>query len=577
MAHRSPEALLGQTLGGRFRVLYTIASGGMGTVYEARDEVLSRRVAIKVIRGDHLVDPALRARFKREALATAAVSHPSLVALHDLSLDSDPPFFVMELVDGAPLEELLSREQRIPWQRAAKIAIDAFEGLDALHAAGVVHRDIKPSNLMIVGSGPTERCRLIDLGVARLITAPIDDARTATGVAVGTPAFMAPEQLAGERVGPAADLWAMGVVLYKCIVGFHPFSTQRAQAAPLRVHEIVRDVPAELGELVASLLAHAPEDRPRSAGHVARQLRSLRQRAGVSEAASPEAARVDGEQSSPGASQNNAPIGRPAAALDGGLSSTIVAPPLRRSATPIVIGIAIGAVITVAGGLAVQSMARSTAQSPESFSSNSVIAVDDRVPLAPRASAETQDTGIASVADPVVSHRVASPTVGLGRDRARLPAVPERPIEAQPVETATNPAVVAASRAPQPRSTPVEAASPWSGAPAVVLPSSPGNRPGNRLSVQYSSAAGRAIRDAVAPDATPRLERCVDPRTHYAQRLFGSYRVRITEEGAVEEIHVVAHDGTDVERQCIERALRAVRWPVTASRYDTYVRATVQL
>ncbi|MBL8683006.1 MAG: protein kinase [Myxococcales bacterium] len=581
MVSRSPEALVGQTLGGRFRVLYIIASGGMGTVYEARDEVLARRVAIKVIRGDHLVDTALRARFKREALATAAVSHPALVALHDLSLDSDPPFFVMELVDGVALEDILAREQRIAWTRAATLAADALEGLDALHVAGVVHRDIKPSNLMIVGSGPAERCRLIDLGVARLMTAPIDDARTATGVAVGTPAYMAPEQLAGERVGPAADLWAMGVVLYKCIVGFHPFSASRSQGPLKPAHEINPEVPAELGALVSSLLAHNPADRPQSAGLVARRLRALLpHRAAVAMAPSPLPAAAN--VSTPGASHSA--LAAPVAMAH--TQSTVpslpsqTAPERTRTFAPVAVGIAIGVTIAAGGAVALQSWARQPTTTAQ-VGPISAVAIDERVPLVVRASGEGADARVAP-SEP----RVAEPAIANGaRPRPRaatdsgITVVIAHANTAPPSNEHTTPAAVIERPATTTVSSlePATNAAPFSGPPAVVLPSSPGNRPGNRLSVQYSSTAGRGVRDAVAPLVTPRLERCVDPRTHYAMRLLTNYRVRVNPDGSIESLHPVAHEGTDTERACIERALRAVSWPATGARYDTSVRATVQL
>jgi serine/threonine-protein kinase len=135
----SAPSLAGQLVGGRFRILYAIAAGGMGAVYEARDEQLGRRVAIKVIRPELLGDPVARARFRREALATAAVTHPGLVTLHDVALDGDPAYFVMELIDGQTLDTLLHREARLFWPRALRLALDVLDALEALHAAGIVH------------------------------------------------------------------------------------------------------------------------------------------------------------------------------------------------------------------------------------------------------------------------------------------------------------------------------------------------------------------------------------------------------------------------------------------------------
>ena len=138
MSAEPATSLIGLTLGGRFLIRYPIASGGMGAVYEAEDTLLGRAVALKVVRADLLPDPRTKERFRREALATAAVTHPALVTLFDLSLDTTPPFLVMELIDGTTVDELLAREGRVAWPRAVRWTLDVLDALDG--PLGVVFR-----------------------------------------------------------------------------------------------------------------------------------------------------------------------------------------------------------------------------------------------------------------------------------------------------------------------------------------------------------------------------------------------------------------------------------------------------
>ncbi|MCB9603085.1 MAG: serine/threonine protein kinase [Sandaracinus sp.] len=206
----------GVVLASRYRIEHPIARGGMGAVYEAFDVTLGRAVALKVLRDELVADPRALERFRREARACAAVTHPSLVALYDLQLEHEPPFLVMELVEGETLDAVLAERGRLPWPEVVTLGVQLLEGLARLHDVGVVHRDVKPSNVMMRDDG---RAALLDLGVAR-----IDAEKTLTdaGVSVGTPAYMAPEQLMGRGAGPALDLFAVGLVLHVAATGQHP-------------------------------------------------------------------------------------------------------------------------------------------------------------------------------------------------------------------------------------------------------------------------------------------------------------------------------------------------------------------
>ena len=276
-------SMAGQRLGDRYRVVRSIARGGMGAVLEGIDERDQSPVAIKLLLDELAQDPTCRERFRREASLVASLSHPSLVAVRAVSLESTPSFLVMELIEGRSLARVLAEQGQIPWRRLAQLACDVLGALAVVHDAGVVHRDLKPANVMVVREGTSERAKLIDLGVAQLTTGAAYRRLTATGAVVGTPAFMSPEQLAGEPVGPASDLWSMGVLLHTCLTGERPFAKEDlgelladiAGADPPRIETLAPDVPRAVANVVRSLLRKRAEERPASARRVADQLRDL--------------------------------------------------------------------------------------------------------------------------------------------------------------------------------------------------------------------------------------------------------------------------------------------------------------
>lgn len=273
----------GALVDGRYQIRHAIARGGMGAVYEAEDTLLSRRVALKALLPDLVADPKTMERFRREARAVAAVQHEGLVAIYDVALDASPPYLVMELVEGPSLRDVLAAEGALPVGQALALVADVLDALGALHAAGIVHRDVKPANVLLAETRGGPRARLIDLGVAWMDTDAAQEQLTATDAAVGTPAFMAPEQLAGQRVGPAADMWAAGVLLYSLLTGVRPFGAAtlaelvgaRAAEALRPLHETLADVPAGLDALVTTLLHPDPRERPTDAASVAQQLRAM--------------------------------------------------------------------------------------------------------------------------------------------------------------------------------------------------------------------------------------------------------------------------------------------------------------
>lgn len=260
----------GQLLDQRYRIVGSIARGGMGTVYEAEDLRLGRRVAVKVLLEGLANDASCRERFRREAEAAARTTHPNLVALYDLALDATPAYLVMELLEGATLEATLAREGRLPWRVAARIGVELSAALACLHGAGIVHRDIKPSNVLIETNG---RAKLIDLGVAQLRTGSSYERLTQSGAIVGTPGYMAPEQLSGGTVTDRTDLWALGVLLYYVLSGQRPFAAADlprllfliAHESPTPLRAVAPETPEPLEALVMSLLSKDPAQRPASA------------------------------------------------------------------------------------------------------------------------------------------------------------------------------------------------------------------------------------------------------------------------------------------------------------------------
>jgi len=259
------DTFVGAILDGRYRIDGLIGRGGMATVYRADDLVLGRRVAVKVFGASaEGIDDADRRR--SETALLASLTHPALVTLYDAAKDqaTDREFLVMELVDGRDLREVLLGGP-IPSSDVADVLAELAEGLHVIHSRGIVHRDVKPANVLLSTAHlPTRRwnAKLADFGIARLL----DESRlTSTGHIIGTPAYLSPEQVRGERVGAAADVYALGLVVIEALTGQQSFPGPALESASAR---LVRDpeIPATLGprwcELLAAMTARDPADRP---------------------------------------------------------------------------------------------------------------------------------------------------------------------------------------------------------------------------------------------------------------------------------------------------------------------------
>ncbi len=252
---------------GRYLIAGTLGSGAMGHVYAARDPLIGRQVAIKTLAlgaefdGQGLVDA--RERFFREAESAGRLAHPNIVAIHDVGDDGSQAWIAMEYLNGLDLSKHCEREQLLPLEQVLSIAQRVATALDYAHSRQVVHRDIKPSN--IVFHAATDAVKVTDFGIARIT----DSNKTRTGVVLGTPSFMAPEQLAGAPVDGRADIYALGVTVFQLLTGALPLRGESlgqlmqaiAHQVPPDVRRLRRDIPAPVANIVRLCLQKKPADR----------------------------------------------------------------------------------------------------------------------------------------------------------------------------------------------------------------------------------------------------------------------------------------------------------------------------
>ncbi len=246
----------------------------MAEVFAGTDLVLKRRVAVKRLSRALVGDAVAQRRFQREARALASTHDPNVVAVFDVGEDEDGPYLVMELVEGTSLRTLLDREGRLEPTRSLAIAAAVAQGLAAVHAHGVVHRDVKPSNVFVTDD---DEVKIGDFGIARIAEGA---AVTRSGEVLGSAPYIAPEQLTGGTVGPAADLYGLGCILFEMLAGRPPFegddpvalSYRHVHEKPARLDAVRQGIPPPVAGLVERLLAKDPDDRPKSAGDAQRLL-----------------------------------------------------------------------------------------------------------------------------------------------------------------------------------------------------------------------------------------------------------------------------------------------------------------
>jgi serine/threonine-protein kinase len=257
---------------GRYRLERLLGRGGMAEVHLATDEQLGRPVALKILAGDG--DGDFRERFRREAQAAARLSHPHVVRVFDAGEDDGRRFIVMEYVEGESLAQLLKRRGRLPAAEAVSFGLQAADGLEAAHRAGLVHRDVKPQNLLVGRDGTL---KVADFGIVRAAEAA---SLTAHGTLLGTAAYVSPEQGAAHPVTPASDVYSLAAVLYEALTGQPPYRfeslaelVRRQQEDPIApVRDLEPSVPAAVEDTVMRALARDPAYRPQSAAEFAGEL-----------------------------------------------------------------------------------------------------------------------------------------------------------------------------------------------------------------------------------------------------------------------------------------------------------------
>jgi serine/threonine-protein kinase len=250
----------------------------MATVWIADDPVLSRRVAVKVLRADLAEDDALRTRFRHEAIAAAKLSHPNIVATYDTGDDDGTAYIVMELVNGPTLRRIIDQVGGLPVRDVVRIGEQVADALDAAHRAGLVHRDIKPANVLVPEAGPV---KVTDFGIAKAIGT---DDLTRTGTVMGTAKYLAPEQVNGHRTDARTDVYGLGLLLFEMLCGHSPFggdteiatAMARLTTSARSVRAERPDAPAALDDIVHRCLARRPDARYPSAGAVRQALERVR-------------------------------------------------------------------------------------------------------------------------------------------------------------------------------------------------------------------------------------------------------------------------------------------------------------
>ncbi|HEX9181333.1 MAG TPA: serine/threonine-protein kinase [Burkholderiales bacterium] len=262
---------------GRYQILGELGKGAMGLVYKAHDPLIERTVAIKTINLSLECGDAAEyeARFYQEARAAGGLNHPNIVTIHDIGRSGNVAFMAMEFLEGREVRAMLAPGKPLPVEQAVSIAAQAAEGLASAHARGVIHRDVKPSNLMVGRDGLV---KIMDFGIARMRSS---DVLTQTGVVLGSPKYMSPEQVTGKRADHRSDLFSLGVVLYEMLTGRAPFEgenmtaimLQTLNANPEPACTLNPEVPAVLDFIVAKMLAKKLDERYQEAREVAADLR----------------------------------------------------------------------------------------------------------------------------------------------------------------------------------------------------------------------------------------------------------------------------------------------------------------
>jgi serine/threonine-protein kinase len=311
---------------GRFKVIDELGRGAMGVVYRAHDSALGRTVAIKTIAltGNAAERDVHEGRFLQEARAAGSIGHPSIITIYDVGREGDIAFIAMELLEGHDLRELIRDVSLMP-TRSVAIAALVADGLAYAHERGVVHRDIKPGNIMVLPDG---RVKIMDFGIARLHQPTV---KTQTGVLLGSPQYMSPEQIVGQPFDHRSDIFSLGLVLYEMLTGVKPFQGEDIPELMFKVanmpatppSHIAPDLPPVIDYIIARALKKKADERYASAAELAKDLREAAREVAAGEAAGMERAEA-----------KTAPNSTPASRSDGAVSAMAREEPLELRASP---------------------------------------------------------------------------------------------------------------------------------------------------------------------------------------------------------------------------------------------------
>jgi len=440
------DELIGRRVG-PYTIAEKVGEGGMAVVYKGYQESLNRYVAIKVLRGELARDQEFVTRFRREALAVAKLSHPNILHVYDAGVVEGVYYIVMDYVEGGSLKDLIQRGPIDP-QQAIALTVQLAEALDYAHRHNLIHRDVKPSNILLTSDG---RPLLTDFGIAKVLHG--DTHLTRTGTAIGTPEYMAPEQLQGQAVDARADIYALGVVLFELLAGWSPFSAPTPMATmykqmnepPPPLRQVNITIPEWLEAVVGKALAKRPEERFQRASELAEALR----RGGM-----------------PIVSQKRPRRGTPAPMPRAARSTVVEQPAGKRrkgGAAPILIGVIVVLLLALVAGGGYLFLGRGgpgpTAQSP-----TVIVVVATAEPSATPAPTDTPLPTEPPAAEPTLAPSVepetATPLVVVVT-ATPLPATPTSPPTAAPTLAPTSPP--AATKKPAPTKAPAP-----SGEPGVI-------------------------------------------------------------------------------------------------------------